>query len=186
MKLEKGNIVFFHYRMWHKDRNPLALILFANDKIVHAINLNALTSSLTDELIAIIAQIVGRIMDGRDTYKLYHDIFKHKLPDVLKYAYRTYKPQFIQSKVFVSKGFEPGILYQLRGRYTPEKIKRTEERLRKEISTVGSKEPVELLKSPPKAHQFKNIEDYIDRLKEISKPKGIDFKKYTGLMRRKK
>lgn len=186
MKIEKGNILYFHYRTWHKDRNPLALVLFADDKLVHAINLNALTPVLTDELIAVIAQIVGRIIDGRDTYALYHNLFKRKLPGVLKYAYRTYKPQFIQSKVFVSKGFEPGILYQLRGRYTPEKVERTKERIKKEISTVGNKEPDELLKTPPKAHQFKSIEDYIERLKEIAKPKNIDFRKYTGLMKRKK
>jgi hypothetical protein len=184
MKIEKGNILFFHYRKYHKDRNPLAVVLYADDKLVHCINLHALTPSLTDELIELIAKIVGRIIDGRDTYTLYHNLFKRKLPYVLKYAYRTYKPEFIQSAVFVSKGFETNILYQLRGKYTPEKVKRTQDRIKKEISVTVNKEPDELLKAPPREHRFKSIEDYIEQIKKIAPPK-IDIRKYTGIRRKK-
>jgi hypothetical protein len=196
MKLEKGNIVYFRYNNYHKDKNPLALVLFVDkrdisgssqkDPLVHALNLNALTPELTKDVIKVISMVIGKLLDAKDPYKFYHNTLVRKLPVALKKSYRTYKEKYIQNVVFISKGYEQGILEKLRMKYDNEKVLKTQQRIEKEISIIGSKEPDELLKqTPPAAHAFKSIDEYLNKIKEITKTKNIDMRKFTGIRRKK-
>lgn len=187
--LRKGHIVYFNYKNYHRDPSPLALILYADDKIVHCINLHYLSSSLSDELIEMIALIAGRWLDGNDTYKLYHRHMKQYLPGVLQAAYRTYKPKHIHNHVYVSKGFNAVryILTFLKDRAKPQKINIIKTQIQKEINVAKTETPEELREKYGAATYddiLERVEDYYQKIKSVIKPK-LDPSKYTGLRYKK-
>lgn len=104
-KFEAGCIYRAKYLNYHIDKYPLILILHANDSYVHAINLNYLPKQLKEEVIDLIAMVATKQLPGSDTYKLYHNYIKSKLPRVIRFAYRKYFTYMFKDPVQVSKGF---------------------------------------------------------------------------------
>lgn len=183
--LRKGHIVYFNYKNYHKDPNPLALILYADHRYVHCINLHYLSSNLSDELIEMIALIAGKWLDGSNTYHLYHKHMKQYLPAVLRAAYRTYKPQHIHNHVYVSKGFNAvkSILEFLKDRAKPQKVNAIKAQIQKEISIVKTDTPEELREKYGAATYddiLERVEDYYQKIKSVVKPK-FDPSQYTGI-----
>jgi len=185
--LRKGHIVYFNYKRYHQDPNPLALVLYADDKLVHCINLHYLTPALTDEIIEMVALVAARWLDGSDTHRLYHKHMKQNLPNVLKAAYRTYKPQFIQNHVYVSKGFQAvrAILTSLKEK--SKKINVIKTQIKKEIGIASGPTPEELKEKYGAATYddiLEKVEDYYSKIKNIIKPK-LDPTQFTGLRYKK-
>lgn len=187
--LRKGHIVYFNYKRYHRDPSPLALVLYADDKIVHCINLHYLTPSLTDDLIEMVALIAARWLDGNDTRRLYYRHMKQQLPDILKAAYRTYKPQFINNHVYVSKGFNAvrSILTMLKAKEKSQKINIIKTQIKKEIGVATGPTPEELREKYGTATYddiLEKVENYYSKIKSIVKPK-FDPSQYTGVRHKK-
>jgi len=180
MRLQRGWIAYFKYTRHHKDPYPLALILYVGDKLVHCLNIHYLSDYLTDDLIDTIAKVALRKISPKDMYEFYHGHLKQKLPEIVKSAYRTYKPQSIANIVVVSKGFEMsrGFIEQLKPKPSEEKIKAT---IKKEITKVqqSDKVPEDYASELPSAKITKGVEDYFNQIKSIVK-KRIDKSKFTG------
>lgn len=180
----RGHIAYFHYARYHRDKNPLALILYADNKLVHCINLNYLSSSMNDEMVDIIVAIAMRqIQNSSDAYMLYHNYLKRRIPTIILRAYRTYKPQHIKNIMYVSDGFNSSISFvkSMVAKLPKETILKT--KIAKEIAGVGTYTPEELskLKSTSTNQLLAKTQDYFNRIKQVIKPK-IDEKKYTKLL----
>lgn len=184
MQLKRGYIAYFKYSRYHKDPYPLALVLYADDKILHCLNIHYLSQDLTDELVETIARVALRKLDAKDAYRFYHNFLKPKLPHVVQKCYRVYKTPHIQHAVIVSYGFETSrrFIETLKSVSSPaaeEKIKRS---VKKEIDAVKEteKSPEEFMMMVPSFQIVDSVEDYFSKIKSIIKPK-IDTRKYTGL-----
>jgi hypothetical protein len=105
MKLETGNIYSFHYRRYKNDPNPLALILYQDNNICHALNFHYLSKNLNEELILMIAKMATKMIKTESMYNLYHNWMKRNIPGVIEKAYRTYKPQHITSVKRMTRGY---------------------------------------------------------------------------------
>ena len=105
--------MYFKYKRYHKDPHPLALILYADDKIVHCLNLHYLQNNVTQQVLNMIAMIITRQLT-RNTYKLYHSYMKRYMPHVIHASYRTYKPQYIIYPTVVSNGFAQSMSFLMR------------------------------------------------------------------------
>ena len=107
MKLKKGHIYRFHYNNYKHDPRPLALVLYSGKDKTHAINFNHLPKEVSKEFIDWITTIAinAKRMTPRDTYNLYHGYMKNRIPQVIRFAYRTYFTSKIKNVRKVSKGF---------------------------------------------------------------------------------
>lgn len=105
MKIEKGNIYHFFYSNYHVDKYPIALVLHSDSENTHSLNLNYLSKNMRESVIDMIVAITTKKLSGKDTYSLYHDYIKRKLPQVIRFCYRKYKTRFIRDPKLVSKGF---------------------------------------------------------------------------------
>lgn len=185
--LDQGNIVYFKYKRYHKDPYPLALILYADDKIVHCLNLHYLSDKLSDKVLEMIVFIVFRKIEGKNPFKLYHNYLKPNLPEVVLKSYRTYKPEYINNVIFVSRGFNEtkNIMYKLiNKKKSEEKVKNI---IKKEISLVQNSTPDELINNEkflPPDKILSNVDNYFSKLKDIIKP-SIDPQKYTGIKKKR-
>jgi len=183
MQLKRGYIAYFKYSRYHKDPYPLALVLYADDKVLHCLNIHYLSKDLTDELVEMIARVALKRLDARDAYRFYHNFLKPKLPHVIQKCYRVYKTPHIQNAVIVSYGFETSRRFietlKSTASASEEKIKRS---VQKEIDAVKetAESPEEFMLAVPSFQIVDSVEDYFSKIKSIIKPK-IDTKKYTGL-----
>jgi hypothetical protein len=181
MKLKRGYIAYFKYSRYHKDPYPLALVLFADDKVVHCLNIHYLSKDLTDELIELIAKIALKRLDARDAYHFYHNHLKVKLPHVIQNCYRVYKADHIHSAVIVSYGFETSrrFIETLKSIATPADEKKVQLNIKKEVKAVEkAKDPEDFMSMVPNFQIVDDVESYFSKIKSIVKPK-IDIKKYT-------
>jgi hypothetical protein len=119
MKLLKGCIYRFKYQGYHSDKFPMALILYSDNLKTHALNLNYLRPHMRNEVIDMISKLATSklrvnhrskkeeeiLFKGSDTYQLYHMYLKRKLPQIIRFAYRTYHTHLILNDQIVSKGF---------------------------------------------------------------------------------
>ena len=105
MKLKAGNIYKIKYTRYERDPYPLILVLYVDDDFVHAINLNYLTTALTDKVIEMVAQIAQKQLKFTNMYQHYHGWMKKKLPLVVRNGYRTYKPKSIANITSVANGY---------------------------------------------------------------------------------
>ena len=94
----------------------MVLVLHSDSRITHAINLNYLRPHMRNDLINMISKLATTklrinhldeklILDGSNTYQLYHMYLKRKLPQIIRFAYRTYHTHLILNEQLVSKGF---------------------------------------------------------------------------------
>lgn len=119
MKLLKGCIYRFKYQGYHSDKFPMALVLHSDTRITHALNLNYLRPHMRNEVIEMIAKLATSklrvnhrskkeeetLIQAGDTYQLYHMYLKRKLPQIIRFSYRTYHTHLILNEQLVSKGF---------------------------------------------------------------------------------
>lgn len=183
MQLKRGYIAYFKYSRYHKDPYPLALVLYADDKILHCLNIHYLSKDLTDELVEMISHVALKKLDARDAYRFYHNFLKPKLPHMIQKCYRVYKTPHIQNAVIVSYGFETSRRFietlKSSNKTSEEKVKHS---IEKEIDAVKEtkKSPEEFMLMVPSFQIVDSVEDYFSKIKSIIKPK-IDTRKYTGL-----
>lgn len=181
--LKRGFICYFRYNRYHKDPHPMALILYADDKILHCLNIHYLSKDLTKELVEMIADVALKKLDARSAYRFYHNTLKIKLPHVIQKCYRIYKIEHIQHVVVVSNGFDTTkkIIdgFKLNPPVLKEKVKK---RVQKEIDRIKDtkKSPKELMSAMSSIQIVDDIDEYFNKIKSIAKSK-IDLKKYTGL-----
>lgn len=199
MKLQKGWIYHFKYDRYRKDPTPLALILYADNKIAHAINISYLNPILTNDLIDMLImiannrvdgiidtnntnkknkyKIIKNGLDGEDTYKLYHGYIKNKLGAIVKKAYRIYFVRSIRELRPISKGFDTTTSYLNMMKKQPVNTKEIiRNKITKEIAYVQKTNKKVL--TPIEAEEWAIA--YVKAAKEISKLR-INKNKYTGI-----
>jgi len=187
-KIEKGNIYHFYYSNFHVDKYPIALILHSDGENTHALNLNYLSPKLRDSVIDMIVAITTKKLGGRDTYSLYHDYIKRKLPQVIRFCYRKYKTTYIRDPKLISKGFfeTRNFLWHIKKNFSKE----DSDFIFKKIKT-SVKEAQNTEKQDAKIAKLKKFEskltpeefedkakDYIASLSKVYSPK-FDRNKYT-------
>lgn len=181
MKYFKGQIIYFHYDRYHIDPNPLGLILYADKRIVHCLNLNYLSRAQKGRLIHIVAQIAGKKIENPSAYELYHRYLKREIPSILELSYRTYKPVHIRTISIISDGFNKTIGWLTDQKETA--IRKYAVKIQKAISKVEKKTPEQLQKDTRTVAQImQGVEQYINLLKSVRK-EHIDKERYTRFKR---
>jgi methyl coenzyme M reductase subunit C-like uncharacterized protein (methanogenesis marker protein 7) len=183
--LKRGFICYFRYNRYHRDPYPMALILYADDKILHCLNIHYLSKDLTQELVEIITDVALKKLDAKNAYRFYHNTLKIKLPHVIQRCYRVYKTQHIQHVVVVSNGFETSkkFIETLRQINIPKTLEeQVKHRIQKQIDRVKNtkKSPKELMSAMSSLQIADDIDEYFSKIKSITKSK-VDLKKYTRL-----
>lgn len=193
MKIEKGNIYHFYYSNYHVDKYPIALILHSDSNNTHSLNLNYLSPKMRDSVIDMIVAITTKKLGGRDTYALYHDYIKRKLPQVIRFCYRKYKTSFIRDAKLVSKGFfeTRNFLWHIKKNFSQEdsqfifkKIKtsiKEAQNVEKQDKKIAALKKWESKLTPDEFED--KAKDYIASLSQIYTPK--DTNKYTFIGRRR-
>jgi len=185
MSLQKGWIYNFRYARYRNDPQPLALILYADKRIAHAINISYLSPILANDLIDMLIMIAtnkvsGRIikgLDGEDTYELYHSYMKYKLGAIIKKAYRIYFIKSIRDLRPVSRGFNETTNYLSDMKTITAPIQKIiKEKIVKDIAFIQKDNKTIL--TPLQAEEWAIA--YVSAAKEISKLK-LDKSKYTGI-----
>lgn len=95
---KKGCIYRTRYRRYKHDKTPLILVLYADKTIVHALNINYLNTEYIDEYIQFLGKYFKIITGRYSAYSFYHKYMKRGVHNVIKKAYRTYKPDAFSSK----------------------------------------------------------------------------------------
>jgi hypothetical protein len=180
MSVFKGQIAYFHYSKHHKDRNPMLLILYTDNKIVHGLNMHYLNKNAYRELISVVAQIAAKQIENKNAYDLYHRELKKRIKHILKVSYRTYKPQYIQSVNIVSNGFNETIGWLSQDKSIV--IKKYEKAIDLKIQKAEPKTPEELkkIKNITSQQILMKIDEYFNTIKNIRK-KRIDKQRYTSI-----
>jgi nitrogen regulatory protein PII-like uncharacterized protein len=179
MKYFKGQIIYFRYERYHVDPNPLGLILYADNRIVHCLNLNYLSRQQKGRLIHVIAQIAGKKIENPSAYELYHKHLKREIPSILKASYRTYKPQYIHTLSVISDGFNKTIGWLTDQKETA--IRKFAIAIQKRIKKVERKTPEQVQKDTRTSEQIiRGVEQYVGMIKNIHKER-VDRERYTRL-----
>lgn len=104
--LNAGNIYSFYYKRYKHDPSPLALVLYCDATICHALNFHYLfTKNLNDDLIHMIAALATHNIRLYSMYSHYHNWMKKHIPGVIENAYRTYKPKHITEVKQITRGY---------------------------------------------------------------------------------
>jgi hypothetical protein len=180
MALFKGQIAYFHYAKYHKDRNPMLLVLYVDSKIVHGLNLHYLNDRAYKELISVVAQIAAKQIENKNAYDLYHRELKKRIKHILKVSYRTYKPQHIQSANIISNGFNETIGWLAQDKSVA--IQKYEKAIDVQIKQAEPNTPEQLekiKKTTPKQILMK-VDEYFNIIKNIRK-KRFDKERYTSV-----
>lgn len=193
MKIEKGNIYHFYYSNYHVDKYPIALILHSDGENTHALNINYLSPKMRDSVIDMIVMITTKQLSGRNTYSLYHDYIKRKLPQVIRFCYRKYKTKFIRDAKIVSKGFfeTRNLLWHIKKNFSKEDsdfiFKKVKTSIKEAQNTEKQDAKIAKLKKFESKYTPEEFEDkakdYIASLSQIYTQK--DKNKYTYLGRRR-
>jgi len=184
MKLEKGKIYSCEYTGFREDRNPTIIVLYSGSKYTHAINLNYLKDENKNNFIQFITNVaINKTKNIREdensqvnTYSLYHNYLKRKLPAVIKIAYRTYFTRKIKNK----RPLHPGFFLSIDKSYK-EVVKVS---IKKALDSEYQNRFAKLYnKLSGKSKRRRIIEDVDKYFESVQKVINTDIKsdKYTGL-----
>ena len=166
---QRGHIYRVSYRGYKHDPDPLVLILWAGDGMVHAININYLHKDIRDDMVDVLATMAMGLVDWRDAYKFYHDYLKHRAPHIISLAYRTYKAELIKGAQYVSSGAKIKVISH----------HRVSNQMQKEIAIAEIKR--ELHNHTISSHQAEqSARSYMDAVNRIMKRKE-DYRQYTSI-----
>lgn len=88
--LKRGCMYTAKYKRYRVDPNPVLFVLWADKVKVHAININYLDSSKIDETLKFLSAHINIIVTRYNAKTFYHRFIKHKMPQTVATAYRTY------------------------------------------------------------------------------------------------
>jgi hypothetical protein len=187
-KLNTGNIYSFHYRRYKQDPNPLVLVLYCDNDICHSLNFHYLPKKLNNKLIHMIARLALKQLKTRSTYALYHNWMKKYIPDIIKRAYRTYKPNQMTSIKRITYGYWgiTSFLKYIDKQEEHKKLSTVQERLSKKINKQKTKKITK-----QKKINVEKLDDYIKNYVNaidiiIQSGRTEDLSKYTFPLRKSK
>lgn len=192
MKLQTGRIYLMKYFNYKHDKEPLILVLYhgmdrnpdpsKKKEIVHGINLNYLSGKLTDQVVEMIIQIATKQVKSRDAFVLYHNQLKHRIPDVIAKAYRTYNWKHVGNPIPISKGFDDTqhFIKNLKSAFRRPDVKKMQEKIKGEIE-VAKENKEEIKKTyDPKKMTSEQILEFVDNYVNMIQKAKIDDEKRTG------
>ena len=196
MSIKIGNIYWFKYSGYKQDPRPLALILwngisFAENGLVHALNLSYLSKKLTDDVVDMISQIASGSLQMQNTRTLYYDHLKRKLHPVVQAAYRTYHPNKMRNIQIVSKGFNEttsfiNTMQKKAGIPSKKNTKNINILVKKKIEALDdAKRLINYPNGLSHDEAEQRAREYIKAVQEIKNPAKIDNSLFTLLTRKK-
>ena len=192
MKLKAGQIYLMKYFNYKHDKEPLVLVLYhgldrnpdisKKKEILHGINLNYLTDKLTDQLVDIIVQIATKQIKSKDAYMLYHNQLKHKIPNVIAKAYRTYTWKHVGNPIPISRGFDDTthFIQNLRKAFKKPDVKKMQSHIKGEIKVAKEKKDEIIKTYNPKKMSSEQILEFVDNYMKLIQQAKIEDEKRTG------
>ena len=159
-------------------------------------NFNHLPKHVSKEFIAWITSVAinAKRINAKDTYGLYHSYMRDRIPQVVRFAYRTYFTKKIKNAKKISRGlFEvKNFLWKLRKTFRDEDFKLIKKKLHRSLAAAKDEK-----KQDSKVMRFfrmfkegevltekearERAEKYFEEIKKVRRPSTIDRSRYTIL-----